>query len=86
MFQVLKRHMMLIHKIKAPREIRERKAGLNDVVSVIGTMSAASTSAKRPRSMNTSKKRIPKDDMIGIDDDDLIDSKHRDQQVNFNFR
>jgi hypothetical protein len=82
-FQVLKRHMMLIHKIKAPREIREKKGGLNEVVSVIGTISAAPSSGKRPRSMNTPKKRIPKDDMIGIDDDDLIDSKQRDQQVEF---
>ena len=72
---------MLIHKIKAPREIREKKTGLNEIVSVIGTMSAASSSGKRPRSMNTPKKRIPKDDMIGIDDEDLIDIKHRDQQV-----
>ena len=68
--------MMLIHKIKAPREIREKKTGSSGTGNVAGS----SGSIKRPRATNSSPKKR-KEDFGGSNDD-----KQREHQVDFRNR
>ncbi len=75
---MLKRHMMLIHKIKAPREIREKKTGSFGS----GTASGSSGSIKRPRATNSTPKKR-KEDFGGNNDSDSVDDKQREHQVGF---